>query len=247
MNYVCISLCYLFAQPPLQPVSFLGGSWYLLFARRHITLRLLFFTWSWGQIRVVVFGRTSPIVWWFVMRLSIAFGCETLQGRPTWNTRILQHFYEFVLLLLLLRLLLQAFSCFLFLLYFLFFTSIVLFSSLTGTVSYDAGLWRMDCQNMCEVAECNGVQILNVVQFIVESSTYLLNTVSCYGYWWIDFVFFYFPFCFEYLWIRCILTWNVMFNLMVLMSFVLVFQLSVFFRYLTETQIGRASQLGTRT
>ena len=25
MNYVCISLCYLFAQPPSQPVSFLGG------------------------------------------------------------------------------------------------------------------------------------------------------------------------------------------------------------------------------
>ena len=37
--------------------------------------------------------------------------------------------------------------------------------------------------SMCEVAECNGVQILNVVQFIVESSTYLLNTVGCYGYW----------------------------------------------------------------
>ena len=30
----------------------------------------------------------------------------------------------------------------------------------------------MDYQNMCEVAEYNGVQILNVVQFIVESSTY---------------------------------------------------------------------------
>ena len=52
----------------------------------------------------------------------------------------------------------------------------------------------MDCQNMCKLAECNGVQILNVVQFIVESSTYLLNTVGCYGYWLIDYVFFYFPF-----------------------------------------------------
>ena len=31
----------------------------------------------------------------------------------------------------------------------------------------------------------------------VESSTSLLNTVGCYGYWWIDYVFFYFPFfCF---------------------------------------------------
>ena len=52
----------------------------------------------------------------------------------------------------------------------------------------------MDYQNMCEVAECNGVQILNVIQFIVESSTYLLNTVGCYGYWLIDSVLFCFPF-----------------------------------------------------
>ena len=196
MNYVCISLCYLFAQPHSQPVSFLGGSWYLLSARRHITLRLLFFTWSWGQIEVVIVGRTSPIVWWFVMRLSIFFGCGTLQERHTWNTRILQNFHDFVLLLLLLRLLLQAFGCFLFLLYFIFFLSIVLFSSLAGMGSNDAGLQSMDCQNMCEVVDCNGVQILNVVQFIVESSTYLLNTVGCYGYWWNRLCFLLFSFLF---------------------------------------------------
>ena len=47
---------------------------------------------------------------------------------------------RFLVLLLLRRLLLQAFSCFLFLLYFLFFTSIVLFNSLAGTGSHDAGL-----------------------------------------------------------------------------------------------------------
>ena len=136
--------------------------------------------------------------------------------------------------------------------------------------SHDAGLWSIDFQNMCEVAECNGVQILNVVQFIVKSSTYLLNTVGCYGYWWNIFCFLFFPFlfwvslnlvllwlllnrlcfllfsflfwvylnlvllwvllnrfcfllfsfssfCFEYLWIRCILTWNVMLNVILLM------------------------------
>ena len=48
------------------------------------------------------------------------------------------------------------------------------------------------------------------------------------------FFFFYFIllFCFEYLWIWCILAWNVMLNVMVLMSVVLVFQLSMFLRML---------------
>ena len=47
----------------------------------------------------------------------------------------------------------------------------------------------MDCQNMCEVAECNGVQILNVVQFIVDNSTYLLSTVTVMNIGEIDYVF----------------------------------------------------------
>ena len=48
------------------------------------------------------------------------------------------------------------------------------------------------CQYMCEIAECNSLQNFECCSIFVEISTSLLNTVDCYGYWWIDYVYFYF-------------------------------------------------------